>query len=117
MDKITFVRASMLASAMIGGAACTQTATLAPEEELDLVLPRIAENGDFRVAVDPEISAVVEVQSREFASMEELFRFAMEEMGGEPVLDDEGRIVGVRGTSVLAGDVSFRDEKTNEFFH
>jgi hypothetical protein len=117
MDKIKWVRVSMLASAMLGGAACTSATSLAPDDEaLDLVTPQIAENGDFRVAVEPEIEAGVDVRSREFASMEELYRFAIEEMGGEPVYDEGGRIAGVRGTSVLSGDVRFRDEETDEIF-
>jgi hypothetical protein len=116
MKNGTFAKGLILGSAMLGSVACTNGTALVDDDGRDVVAPTIAANGDFRVAIEPEVSGLVDVRSREFASMEELFRFAMEEMGGEPVHDEEGNLVGVRGSSVVSGDVRFRDEDTGEIF-
>ena len=86
------------------------------DQELAFAAPQVETNGDFRLAIDSEEHALVSVRSREFASMEELFAFAMNEMGAEPVFDEAGELVGVHGFSVLSGDVEFRDEETLETF-
>jgi hypothetical protein len=116
MDETRFAKGSMWIGAMFGAMACTQQTALPEDEGLAPVAPEIADNGDFRVAIDPELTGVVDVRSREFASMEELYRFAIEEMGGEPVHDESGALIGVRGASVVSGDIRFRDEDSGELF-
>jgi hypothetical protein len=116
MSASAFVKRLIIAGAMLGSVACANETALPGAADLAIVEPEVAENGDFRVAIESDMAAVVEVQSHEFASMDELYRFAIDEMGGEPVLDESGAIVGVHGTSVLSGDVQFRDAETGELF-
>ncbi len=111
------VRRALIASAMCGViVACANDPSATGVGDLDVVEPSIAEDGTFRVAIDAEASAIVNVRSRAFASMDELLRFAVDVMGGEPVYDEAGQLVGARGAGVISGDVRFRDEETGEIF-
>ncbi len=116
----TVVRYGVVAGSMLCGASCAgpdgSPASGPGADPGPATLPAIAENGDLRVAVAPEASATVSVRSRRFADMASLYRFAVEEMGGEPIRDTTGQIIGAHGVSVASGDVTYRDEVTGQSF-
>jgi len=81
-----------------------------------VLVPVIADNRDLRVAAAPDTTAAVNVRSRRFADLAELYRFAIAEMGGQPIRNDAGEIIGAQGVSVASGDIYYRDEDTGESF-
>lgn len=85
-------------------------------EALAAQSPVITEGGDLRAAVAPGQRGLVSVRKRKFADLGALTRFAIDEMGGKPIYNAAGELVGAQGVSVASGDISYRDEETGQSF-
>lgn len=119
MERASTLRNVLVASCMVGALACgegDQVQTPSSTEQVSATAPGVTENGDLRVYAPPGETATVMVQSRVFADMAELYAFALDEMGGEPVYDEAGELIGVHGVSIASGDVRYLDEDTGESF-
>lgn len=77
--------------------------------------PMITEPG-LRLAAPEGETLTVPVRARRFESWEAVYAYAIDELGGHPVFDDDGEIIGVQGVSVVAGDVRFEDDETGVGF-
>ncbi len=70
----------------------------------------------LRLAAADGETLTVPVEARQFEDWDAVYAFAMDELGGQPVFDEDGEILGVVGVSVVAGDVRYRDEATGVQF-
>ncbi len=112
MEKRMNLKNILLLGSLLGAAACADVDV----PDVPMSEPEISENSDLRVAAAPGETALVSVRSRSFNEMADLYNFAIDEMGGKPVYDDLGAIIGVRGVSVAAGSVRYLDQDTGEEF-
>ncbi len=111
MERVSKLKGLFLLGGILGAFGCGAEA-----DEGAGTRPVIADNGDLRVAAAEGETAIVSVRSRAFEDMSDLFEFAIEEMGGEAVYDEAGKVIRVQGVSIAAGKVRYRDEDTGETF-
>lgn len=86
------------------------------DEDGDGPAPQVITEPGLRLAAVEGQTLEVPVHAQRFESWDAVYAFAIEELGGHPVFDDEGEIIGVRGVSVAAGDVRFEDDQTGVVF-
>jgi hypothetical protein len=115
---VAALRHGVVAGAILCAASCggMESEPAADTTSGGALAPFVAENRDLRIAAAPDTAATVSVRSRRFADLADLYRFAVDQMGGAPIRDATGEIIGVRGVSIASGDITYRDEATGESF-
>ncbi len=108
----------MLALATVAGCSQAETTDDFERDNASADAPdqlTTAEPGLRFVAPEGE-TLTVPVSAQRFETWDDLYAFAIDELGGHPVLDEDGELIGVRGTSVTSGDVRYQDENNGLVF-
>lgn len=113
---MTATRSHFALSLTLLAAACGGAST-----EIDLASSTgvglsVSDSGDLRAVAPPAQTGTLAVRSQHFETWPALFAYAVDHLGGTPVRDEHGTVIGVQGVSVVSGDVQFVDHEAGVSF-